>query len=137
MTRSYRFKIDKLIRDRIPKIMEQQGQSASVRTLEHGEYVERLQDKLLEEAREAVQAQTSDELREELADLLEVVRSLAAVSGITLDAIERARIAKREKKGGFDKRVYAAHADIGEDAPILAYYRANPSAYPEVDYDEK
>ncbi|MBT4577927.1 nucleoside triphosphate pyrophosphohydrolase, partial [bacterium] len=82
MTRSYRFKIDKLIRDRIPKIMEQQGQSASVRTLEHGEYVERLQDKLLEEAREAVQAQTSDELREELADLLEVVRSLAAVSGI-------------------------------------------------------
>jgi predicted house-cleaning noncanonical NTP pyrophosphatase (MazG superfamily) len=130
--RKYRFKIDKLIRDKIPEIMIMQGQNAVVRRMEREEYVERLRDKLLEESQEVVEAKTADELCEELADVLEVIRSLSAACGLTVDDVEKTRVAKLAKKGGFQGRVYAEHVDIDDSSPMLAYYRANSSAYPEI-----
>jgi predicted house-cleaning noncanonical NTP pyrophosphatase (MazG superfamily) len=40
---------------------------------------------------------------EEAADVLEIVRSLAAMHGYTLDDIVRIACEKRSKRGGFDK----------------------------------
>ena len=43
---------------------------------------------------------------EELADILEVVLALAAAQGKTPEDLEVLRAEKREKRGGFDKKLF-------------------------------
>ena len=42
---------------------------------------------------------------EELADLLEVMSAVAAARGSSLDEVKRIRLGKKEKRGGFEKRI--------------------------------
>ena len=66
----HRFTFDKLVRDRVPEIMRSRGSEVWSKTLEHGEYLHRLSQKLVEEAEEVVSS-TPDGVLEELADVLE------------------------------------------------------------------
>ncbi|HVK41826.1 MAG TPA: nucleoside triphosphate pyrophosphohydrolase, partial [Phenylobacterium sp.] len=101
-----RFKVQKLIRDRLPQIMRSQGLAVFDRRLGDEEFVAALKDKLLEEAQEAREATSPAELADELADVMEVILALAQASGLSLDEIETRRIAKRAERGGFDQRVF-------------------------------
>ena len=101
-------KIDKLVRDRIPEIMSSKGQIFSERIMEMDEYLRRLQDKILEEAREVSVAQDEAELKEELADLLEVIYALIKAHQFNPQEIEELRVKKLQEKGGFDNRIYLA-----------------------------
>ena len=53
-----RFKVDKLIRDRLPEIMRKRGVQVHERFMEPEEFVARLKEKLLEEAGERPGAQS-------------------------------------------------------------------------------
>ena len=46
-----------------------------------------------------------DQNVEELADLLEVIRSLAVARGYSLAELESIRAEKAQKRGGFEKRI--------------------------------
>lgn len=59
--------------------------------------------KLMEEAGEVVSARNDSEMLEELADLLEVMRTIGKRLGITLLDVERVRADKWERLGGFDR----------------------------------
>lgn len=102
---------NKLVRDRIPEIMENAGKSCRVRTLDTEEFVVRLREKLDEEIAEYRRAEASAEAIEELADILEVIYHLAEVHGYTVDELEAARIRKRDKRGGFGQRLFLIEAD--------------------------
>ena len=95
----------KLVRDRIPVILEARGVTVVTRVLEPDEFGHALREKLLEEAEEAATA-TNDDLPLELADCLEVLRALAEEIGVTWASVERAATAKREERGGFAKRLW-------------------------------
>ena len=56
MTTKRRFKVDKLIRDRMPDILGSLNIGIFERVLEQAEYIERLKDKLLEEKKKLFQA---------------------------------------------------------------------------------
>ena len=94
-------KYDKLIRDRIPEIIEKNGQTARIRHLSNEEYLVKLDEKLDEELAEY----HNDQNIEELADLLEVIRAAAIAHGYTLEELEAVRAEKAEKRGGFEKRI--------------------------------
>lgn len=96
----------KLVRDRIPEIIEGKGEQAFVRILEGPEFREALLQKLVEEAEEARSAGTSEDLLAELADLLEVARALCEEHGLSLAQVEQARVKKKQERGGFEKRTY-------------------------------
>lgn len=128
-----RFKVDKLIRDKLPAMMQAQGLAVFTRHLEDTEYVVRLKDKLVEEAREAQAATARSELIDELADLREVMLALAAISGVTDDEIEGRRQAKHAERGGFAQRVHNAAVEGEDDSPAIAYYLARPGQYPQED----
>ena len=132
MTQTHRFKVDKLIRDKLPQIMRASGIQVFERAMEKDEYLKRLKDKLLEEAKEVIASGSEKEMREELADLLEVMLSLAKAYGMELADIQQAAAQKREDKGGFDNRIYNAFVEIEAGNPSLGYYRARPDQYPEV-----
>ena len=78
-----------------------------------------------------MQAQSSDELAEELADMLEVIQTLTKTSGLTLQQIEEQRIKKREFKGGFERKIFNHSIAIDESNPTIAYYLKKSKQYPE------
>ncbi|NBO24368.1 MAG: phosphoribosyl-ATP pyrophosphohydrolase [Chlamydiae bacterium] len=132
MTQTHRFKVDKLIRDKLPQIMRASGIQVFERAMEKDEYLKRLKDKLLEEAKEVIASGSEKEMREELADLLEVMLSLAKAYGMEFADIQQTAGQKRADKGGFDNRIYNAFVEIEAGNPSLGYYRARPDQYPEV-----
>ena len=94
---------NKLVRDKIPQILEEYGVFAEVNVLTDEEYRLALLDKLVEEAREL---RDSDGSIEERADVEEVIRALDDVLGLTSSKVEGARIKKLDDRGGFTKRIY-------------------------------
>jgi predicted house-cleaning noncanonical NTP pyrophosphatase (MazG superfamily) len=126
-----RFRVDKLIRDKLPAMMQAQGLTVFTRRLDDAEYMTRLKDKLVEEAAEARAADTRAELLDELADLREVMLALAEASRIAESEIEDRRLCKRGERGGFDDRVHNAAVEGDENGLGLAYYLARPAQYPQ------
>jgi len=95
----------KLVRDLIPDIIRATGRVPVVRRLSDEDYRTALRVKAQEELDELVDA-TGGDLVEELADLHEVLRGIAAHDGIAWSAVEAAATAKRATRGGFDERVW-------------------------------
>ena len=91
----------KLVRDRIPEIIEKSGKRAVWRTLAQDEYLSLLDRKLDEELLEYRDGHDP----EELADLLEVLYAEAVARGFDLSEIERIRKRKAEERGAFQNRV--------------------------------
>ena len=92
---------NKLVRDRIPKIIEDSGGKCRTKILSDDEYLAMLDAKLREELDEYYR----DKNLEELADLLEVIRAAAIAHGYTLDDLEAVRAKKAAERGGFEKRI--------------------------------
>ena len=91
----------KLVRDRIPEIIEAQGKICLCETLDDEEYLRMLDEKLSEELAEY----QADKSLEELADLLEVIRAVAAARGSSIEAVEDIRRQKAAKRGAFEKKL--------------------------------
>jgi predicted house-cleaning noncanonical NTP pyrophosphatase (MazG superfamily) len=92
----------KLVRDRIPEIMRSDGLDPQVEILGDAAFEEALRAKLREEADEFL----ADGRVEELADLLEVIGELARRRGVSMDELERMRLDKRAKRGGFEEGLF-------------------------------
>jgi predicted house-cleaning noncanonical NTP pyrophosphatase (MazG superfamily) len=97
---------EKLVRDRVPEIITRSGRTPRVRTLDAAEARLALFNKLVEEANELRAAPTSEAACQELADLLEVVRALAAEHDIGWDAVNAAADNKLAERGGFTDRLF-------------------------------
>lgn len=132
MPPKHRFKVDKLVRDKIPESLEKMGVEVSKWLLDDKEYGTRLKEKLLEEATEVHQASTPQEIQEELADVVEVIRALAHLHSFTLGDIIEAANKKTMDKGGLEEKVYIRYVELAPDNPAIAYYTARPHQYPEM-----
>lgn len=133
MTHLRRFRVEKLIRDRLPAMMRADGLTVFDRRLDDQEFVARLRDKLVEEAREAAASETRAELVQELADLAEVIAALSSAAGVSAAEIEQARVEKHAERGGFGERVFNAAVEAPDGTPAIAYYLARPEQYPEIE----
>ena len=92
-------KYNKLVRDKIPDILDQKNIPYEKRIADDAEYKQELIRKLLEEASEFTETPT----KEELADVLEVIESLKELSEYT--DVEDVRVHKKEQRGGFENRI--------------------------------
>jgi len=92
----------KLVRDRIPEIIQSQGKHCKTRILSDEEYRRCLHEKLDEELAEF----HKDRNLEELADLMEVILAAAADLGYTAEDLEHMRAEKAKNRGGFAQRIY-------------------------------
>ena len=88
---------NKLIRDRIPEIIEKDGKTAIVEKAQGGELLRLLNEKLSEELAEYKESESI----EELADLVEVVYGILNHKEISIEEFEKIRHEKNEKRGGF------------------------------------
>ena len=92
---------NKLVRDRIPEIIENNGGKCATEILSDADYLKMLDAKLGEEAAEY----HKDQNLEELADLLEVIYAIAIARGYTISDLERIRAAKASERGAFEKKI--------------------------------
>ena len=93
---------NKLVRDKIPAIIEAQGERPHIRVLDEEAYSRLLEVKLDEEVSEFHQ----DKSLEELADILEVVYALAENLGHSREELVEAYQIKHTKRGGFRDRIF-------------------------------
>ena len=96
---------DKLVRDKIPEIIEANGEKPITRILDDAEYWEYLLKKDQEELEEVREATSILERKKELADKLELIRAMAIYSGFSLDDILEEANQKEQKNGRFFKRI--------------------------------
>ena len=105
-------KYNKLVRDRIPEIIESSGRTCVTEILSDEDYLRMLDVKLDEELAEY----HADQNIEELADLMEVIRACTVARGYTIEELERVRSDKAAKRGGFEKRILLKEVvDSGSD----------------------
>jgi len=93
---------NKLVRDKIPQIIEANGQRCTCEILSEENYKKLLDEKLSEELSEY---QESKDI-EELADMYEVMLSIIKSKGYTIEEFEQIRKKKKDKRGGFEDRVF-------------------------------
>jgi predicted house-cleaning noncanonical NTP pyrophosphatase (MazG superfamily) len=107
---------NKLIRDRIPQIIEAGGHHPVTHVLDEDSYHAALLAKLVEEAQEASSA-AADELPSELVDVVEVLQALAVTVKITWDELLSLAADKRSQRGGFEQRLFLEYVEEAEAGP--------------------
>ncbi len=133
-----RFKIGNLVRDKMPERIKKLGGYVNVQTLNPQDYLHYLKLKLQEETDEILAATTPKDVKEEIADVLEVLHALAKKYGLLWEHIEKKRLHKLGERGGFNKALYAefVEAEESEDSdtphPVIEYCLSSPEKYPEV-----
>ena len=98
---------NKLVRDKIPEIIEGNGETPVTRILNDEEYLKELNTKLQEEVNEYF----ADGNVEELADIVEVIYGLLDAKGVSLEEFEKIRNGKVEKRGAFKKKIFLEKVD--------------------------
>lgn len=86
----------------------------SVRYMDKAETLEKLKDKLLEESQEVFEAYDKEDkthLKEELADVIEVIDAILYHNNLSLKEVLAIRDEKKGRKGGFEKGVYLESID--------------------------
>lgn len=93
---------NKLVRDGIPDVIKAAGKEPVFRVAGKEEFGRLLTEKLWEEVREF----SASEKAEELADILEVIKSLALHKGLEWEDLEKLAAKKAEERGAFEKRIF-------------------------------
>lgn len=91
----------KLVRDRIPQIIEEGGGSCEYHVADSDEFKQRLSDKMREELNEFI----VDPCVEEAADMLEVLFALTETIDVDFEDVLEVAHNKFEKRGGFKNRI--------------------------------
>ena len=100
---------NKLVRDKIPDIIENSGRKAIYHLLSEAEYLIALDEKLFEEVNEY----QADKSLEEMADVLEVLYAICKARGYSIEELEGKRLEKLIHRGGFEKKLFLEYSEEG------------------------
>ena len=104
--------LNKLVRDRIPEIIAAEGKNVCCRVLRGDELKKALKAKVIEEAQEIANAETLEQISEEIADLLEVLRALRLAYGIDETDLQNIQMRKLVLKGGFSYGYFLESVEV-------------------------
>jgi predicted house-cleaning noncanonical NTP pyrophosphatase (MazG superfamily) len=121
-------KYNKLVRDRIPEIIETSGNTCVTEILSDEDYLRMLDAKLDEELAEY----HADQNIEELADLMEVIRAVVKARGFSLEELEAIRSQKAAQRGGFEEKIFLMEVKTGEIKAICNLDRGSDEQYYEL-----
>ncbi|MBW7456093.1 hypothetical protein ACFOLF_32515 [Paenibacillus sepulcri] len=118
------FTYNKLIRDKIPEIIETKGKKAEVRVLDDVEYKQMLDVKLQEELDEYRAAINDEDQVEELVDLVELVYGILESKCVSIEEFEKLRLTKKDKRGGFKEKLFLIGVNENEKENIFKQYNS-------------
>lgn len=126
-----KFKFSKLVRDKIVERQISSGATPFFRQLNTTEHKHELVNKIIEEAKEIIQAKP-EEVAAEIADVQQALDDLKEKYGVTDEAVKRAQQLKNDKNGAFKKGLFIEYVEIDEHDQWTDYYRQNSDRYPEI-----
>ena len=94
-------KFRKLVRDKIPEIIENNGRQPIYHVADDEEFERQLLKKLREEVDEYIENPTP----EEMVDVLEVIISIYGIKNYDKNELEALRVKKLQNRGGFFGRI--------------------------------
>lgn len=103
-------KYNKLVRDKIPQIIEQDGKQVKIEKLKSNNLIKVLNQKLDEELAEYKE----NEEIEELADLVEVIYGILNHRGVSISEFESIRENKNNERGSFNEGILLLEVIEGE-----------------------
>ena len=92
----------KLVHDKIPEMIQANGEIPEFERLNEERYLEELDKKLNEEVKEYQESKEADEL----ADIVEVVYAICEAKGISVEQLQEIREKKKVLRGGFSERYF-------------------------------
>ncbi|MBQ8749594.1 MAG: nucleoside triphosphate pyrophosphohydrolase [Clostridia bacterium] len=98
---------NKLVRDKIPEIINSEGRTCKTRILDDAEFLDSFNQKLQEELQEYLDSGNV----EELADLEEVIRAILDAKNISYSNFENIRKLKVQKRGAFKDKILLESVD--------------------------
>lgn len=112
---------NKLVRDAIPEAIESRGEEADVVQVRGEALLISLKQKLVEEALEVSDAKNTDAIAEEIADVLEVIEGIEAALQLTREDVQKVKLEKLAKRGGFEKglMLLKTHLPPGAEAGLV------------------
>lgn len=126
-----KFRLNKLVRDKIVEDQLARGQKPKYHTLSRDEHIKALALKIAEEATELAKV-PKEKLAGEIADVEQALDDLKTLSGVVPEAIEKAKTEKAQKNGAFKKGIFIDTLELQEDDPWNDYYRAEPDRFAEI-----
>jgi len=102
---------NKLIRDKIPEIIKKDNAVPKISELNDKEFKIALKEKLVEEAKELLEAKTDEEILNELSDVLQLIESIALNNNQSIAQVEKQKEKKKQERGGFDKKLFLEYVD--------------------------
>ncbi len=132
MANKRRFSAEKLLREKVPALMQEKGIFFKTRLVSGEELARQLEEKIAEEVLETIVATAKEKKISELADTLEAIASLAHALGSSMQEVETVRQKKRAEQGGYEKGIYAEYAEMDENNAHIKHYLNNPDRYPEM-----
>lgn len=100
-------KYNKLVRDKIPKIIDNEGRKAVYHKLTDDEYLAELEKKLDEEVREYQE----DKNLEEIADIVEVLFAICEARGYSIGDLNKKREEKALECGSFADKIFLEYVE--------------------------
>lgn len=101
-TEEFALEFNKLVRDGIPAAIAARGEAVTALRLEGAALMAALKRKLVEESLEVLDATTTEEIAEEVADVREVIAALMSRLNISDADVEGRRKRKLKKRGAFN-----------------------------------
>lgn len=98
---------NKLVRDRIPKIIEESGRLSKTKIVNQERLLDLLNQKLMEEFEEY----KADGSVEEIVDIVEVIYGILKAKGVSLFEFEKLRREKLIERGGFQKGIFLEYVE--------------------------
>ena len=92
-----------LIRDKVPEILKEKGIKFETDECLPELFMPFLRQKLEEEYNEFEYARTTEDVIDELVDMMEVIYAIAKEFGYSEQKLENMRLDKKEERGGFEK----------------------------------
>lgn len=137
MNTQHRYKVEKLVRDKLVERMKELNSFIKTRILDKKNYLKSLEAKLIEESEEVIKATSHKEQASELADVLEVVHAFAHAIGVSMQEVEALRVKKYAERGGFYKGLYCEYVQVEKGSELDNYYREAPDRYEEIKIADK
>jgi predicted house-cleaning noncanonical NTP pyrophosphatase (MazG superfamily) len=137
MMETKKFYMNKLVRDKSIKNLEKNGcthvQWHALDDTE--EYLGALAEKMVEELEEVFDAESREEMIEELADIEEVLVAFKELVEIKQSEVDAARKKKRDEKGTFEGRYFIEYVEAKVGSPAYQYALEKEEKYPEMEFD--
>ena len=117
-----RYQFNKLIRSNLPKRMRKEGIKLSILNLNQDGFAKALKSKLVEESLEVKDTNSRDHLIKELADVMEVIKSLTSIYNISKEEINREQLLKSKINGHFSPRNFIKYIKVPENNSKMIRY---------------